>query len=121
MKYLLTLILALSLINCKSPVEGETRVIDRTEFDQMTRSQDATILDVRTPEEYAGGYIKNAINIDVLEEDNFRSKVDSLDRSEPVYLYCRSGKRSAAASEILKEMGFKKIYDLENGYSGWIE
>ena len=45
--------------------------------------------------------------------------IRKLDKNEPIYLYCRSGKRSAKAAQILKEMGFKEIYDMEGGFLNW--
>lgn len=76
------------------------------------------ILDVRTPEEFAGGHIDNATNID-WQGENFVKSIEKLDKNKPVYVYCRSGKRSLKASEKLEELGFKKIYNLDGGYLKW--
>ena len=76
------------------------------------------ILDVRTPEEFAGGRIDNATNID-WQGENFVKSTEKLDKNKPVYVYCRSGKRSLKASEKLEELGFKKIYNLDGGYLKW--
>lgn len=76
------------------------------------------ILDVRTPEEFAGGHIDNATNID-WQGENFVKSTEKLDKNKPVYVYCRSGKRSLKASEKLEELGFKKIYNLDGGYLKW--
>ena len=76
------------------------------------------ILDVRTPEEFTGGHIDNATNID-WQGENFVKSTEKLDKNKPVYVYCRSGKRSLKASEKLEELGFKKIYNLDGGYLKW--
>lgn len=76
------------------------------------------LIDVRTQEEYAVSHLKNAQNICVTDED-FRDKVVSLDKYKPVYVYCKSGGRSAKAAKILKEMGFTKVYDLQGGITSW--
>lgn len=76
------------------------------------------ILDVRTPEEFTSEHIDNAININWLG-DNFVSEAEKLDKSKPVFLYCKSGGRSAKASAKLAELGFKNIYELQGGILKW--
>ena len=78
------------------------------------------LIDVRTPEEISQGKIENATNYDINNPD-FEKNIDKLDRSKPVYVYCASGKRSARASEILKQAGFPVVYDLRGGYNAWAE
>ncbi|GAB5534689.1 MAG: rhodanese-like domain-containing protein [Rubricoccaceae bacterium] len=68
----------------------------------------AFVIDARTADEFASGHIAGALNVDVLEDD-FRQRVDDLDRDEPVYIYCRSGNRSGRAATILEEMGFSQV------------
>src|SRR5205085_10366832 len=78
------------------------------------------ILDVRTPEEFAEGHIPGAINIDY-NDDHFENGLDSLKKEETYYVYCRSGKRSAAAVDIMDKKGFKKIYHYHGGILEWKE
>ncbi|KDN54334.1 rhodanese-like domain-containing protein [Flavobacterium seoulense] len=85
---------------------------------EIKTTQKPQILDVRTPEEFAGGHIDNAANID-WQNENFVKNTEKLDKNKPVYVYCRSGKRSLKASEKLEELGFKKIYNLDGGYLQW--
>ena len=81
----------------------------------------ACVLDVRTPEEFAEGCIPGAVNID-WNGESFLGKVDAVfDASEPVYLYCRSGRRSAAAARALSKAGYKKVFNLQGGYDAWSE
>jgi len=68
----------------------------------------AFVIDARTADEYASGHISGALNVDVLEDD-FRQRVEDLDREEPVYIYCRSGNRSGRAATIMEEMGFSSV------------
>jgi thioredoxin len=77
-----------------------------------------TILDVRTPEEYAKGHLVEAKNIN-WKDANFASAVDQMDKSKPVFVYCLSGMRSAAAASKMREMGFKEVYELEGGIVKW--
>jgi len=79
---------------------------------------DVQLVDVRRPEEFAAGHIEGAVNYNFQGAD-FNKEVAQLDKSKPVLLYCRSGRRSGAASKKLKTMGFTEIYDLRGGYLNW--
>lgn len=82
---------------------------------------DVQLVDVRRPNEFLEGHIEGALNIDFLE-DGFAQKVErKLDKDKPVMLYCRSGRRSAAAARELEALGFKEIYDLKGGFLDWQE
>jgi rhodanese-related sulfurtransferase len=63
------------------------------------------ILDVRTPEEIAEGYIQGAVFAD-FKADNFRDKIQELDKTADYVVHCRSGQRSEKAIEIMTELGF---------------
>ncbi|MCF7941439.1 MAG: rhodanese-like domain-containing protein [Spirochaetia bacterium] len=73
------------------------------------------LIDVRTPGEYAGGYIPQAINIPV---DVIGTAIEEVDRDELIILYCRSGNRSAVATGILEGLGYTHIVDF-GGISRW--
>lgn len=89
------------------------------EFEQKIKSSDdPQIVDVRTPEEYKKGHVKDALNVDWNSEE-FDNMVKALDKNQPVYVYCLSGGRSAKAAERLKETGFTEIYELEGGMMAW--
>ena len=79
---------------------------------------DFTVIDVRTPAEHAAGYIDSARNID-LNSGNFREEINKLDRNGIYLLYCLTGMRSAAARDIMLELGFNRLYNLTGGFSGW--
>jgi rhodanese-related sulfurtransferase len=85
---------------------------------KLQSSNGGQLVDVRTPEEFNEGKIENAQNIDFYAND-FKSKIEALDKSKPVFIYCRSGGRSAKAANIFKEAGFKEIYDLQGGYMNY--
>lgn len=76
------------------------------------------LVDVRTAGEIKGGMIKPAVHIDV-HSSNFASRFDKFDKEQPIYLYCRSGARSARGCKILEKNGFTEIYNLVGGYSRW--
>lgn len=90
-----------------------------TEFKQKIDSlNDEILLDVRTPEEYSEGHIANSVNID-WNGDSFDADVAKLDKTKPVFVYCRSGKRSASAATNMRKNGFTKVYELKGGMSAW--
>lgn len=103
-------------------VEQKEVIVDVTveQFKTLLVEEGGTILDVRTTDEWAEGTIANAQKIDFYS-DNFATDVDQLDKQSPVFVYCKKGGRSASAAEILKEKGFKKVYNLDGGISAWID
>ncbi|MBI6058196.1 rhodanese-like domain-containing protein [Clostridium perfringens] len=76
------------------------------------------ILDVRNEDEFAEGHLKNAIQIPVKELKENLSDIEKF-KDELVLVYCRSGKRSAEAVDILKENGFKNLVHMKDGISKW--
>ena len=84
----------------------------------ILEQEDVQLVDVRTPEEYEAEHIVNSQNID-FRSPTFEEDVKQLDKTKPVILYCRSGRRSAECAKKLKEAGFEKVYDLEGGISKW--
>ena len=85
---------------------------------KLTTDNTAIILDVRTPQEYANGHLANATAINFFDTD-FKEKASKLDKTKPVYVYCAVGGRSAKASKVLQESGFKTVYNLLGGFNGW--
>jgi rhodanese-related sulfurtransferase len=69
----------------------------------------ATLLDVRTPQEFSGGHVKGAVNIPV---QVLGARHHELDRSRPVVVYCQSGGRSASAARFLRKAGFTSVHDV---------
>jgi rhodanese-related sulfurtransferase len=80
---------------------------------------DFAILDVRTPEEYEAGYIEDALNIDFYNE-GFKSALRKLDRDKAYIIYCRSGNRSGRTLDMMKQLGFKEVYNIEGGMLKWL-
>lgn len=80
--------------------------------------ENAVLLDVRTPEEFAEGHLEGAVNMDWYQTD-FTSKLESVDRDSKVYVYCKKGGRSAEAAKLMDSLGYKVI-DLTGGYDAWL-
>ncbi|MFC2019822.1 rhodanese-like domain-containing protein [Chloroflexota bacterium] len=79
---------------------------------------DFVIIDVRTPEEVADGYIAGSINLNSALQ-TFREDLDRLDKNKTYLVYCRSGARSARAVGIMAELGFREVYNMLGGIGGW--
>ena len=107
------IILSISFLFLACSNKGYKNVNIEKAIKLVNSSTNLVILDVRTREEYLSGNIPNAINIDVLSQD-FKSKIDMLDKNKEYLIYCRSGNRSSIASSIMSTNGFINIYSLEN-------
>lgn len=97
------------------------KTVDVKEFAAIIKdTTKVTVLDVRTAEEHADGYIPGAhCNIDVLKDTYTRIATESLPKDKPVALYCRSGNRSKNAARILAEKGYE-VVELGGGFRGWV-
>ena len=102
---------ATSPITVVTPAEGAALM------DQMGSA--LTVIDVRTPEEFAAGHIAGAVNMDV-EGGQFTSMIAGLDHSTAYMVYCHSGRRSAMAAEAMAQDGFTTVYDL-GGLQAWVD
>jgi rhodanese-related sulfurtransferase len=113
---LLLFFMALLTFSCgKSSVDNSSLVSPQ----ELSEVQDEILLiDVRTPQEYQQGHIENSKNINIAG-DSFKEEIQKLDKSQPVYVYCKVGGRSARATSMMKEMGFEEVYDLEGGIRNW--
>lgn len=91
------------------------------EFEKLIAKPGVRLLDSRTAEEFAEGHIAGAVNVDV-NSPTFVKEVDALiGKDSPVAVYCRSGRRSAIASQALARAGYKEIYNLSGGIIGWLD
>jgi rhodanese-related sulfurtransferase len=89
-----------------------------TEFEKAIAQKDVQILDVRTPGEYQSGHLANVLLADWNNQEEFKTRVQSLDKNKPVYTYCLSGGRSSAATAWLNENGYK-AFNLSGGIVSW--
>ena len=119
MKSLITAILfSFSLLILTSCQEGG-KVLTANEFQaKVSKAETAQLIDVRTIGEFETDHLKGALNMDV-NEANFETEIEKLDKNKPVYVYCLSGGRSSTAASILKSKGFAKVYELGGGILAW--
>jgi len=82
----------------------------------LNAGKDILLIDVREPSEFKDGYIKGAINIPL---GQFENRLQEIPKEKDVVVYCRSGRRSAEASQILVKNGYRKVFNLEGGIMNW--
>lgn len=104
----------------KQPGVGYKKIPINTIKEEVI-GKDVQFIDVRTNMEYKKGYIDDAVNMNFLDRKRFKEQTESLDKSKPVYLYCKSGTRSYHASKLLQSLGFETINDYSGGWDEWSE
>ena len=126
MKSILHIFLVIGLVfglnsckNAEATEEPNVEVVSVQQMNDLLKSEDVQLIDVRTPEEFSSGHINGAEN--VTYDADFAEKLAKLDKSQPIAVYCNKGGRSAKSAALLKEAGFKEIYDLDGGLSAWIK
>ena len=112
---------SLGLWACAGKQKAEYKNLTSAQFEELIKDSEVQLLDVRTLAEHMEGHIPGSLNINVKDEQ-FSSCVDDLlDKNRrKVAVYCRSGRRSRTAAEILTKKGFK-VYNLDKGILNWIE
>lgn len=90
------------------------------QFSDSLNSGDYILLDIRTQEEYDAGHIKNAKQIDYYQTQAFSDYLNTLDKKANYLIYCRTGKRSSAALQLMQSKGFENVTELSGGYNAWV-
>ncbi|MDN4171501.1 rhodanese-like domain-containing protein [Nocardioides sp. SOB77] len=91
---------------------------DTSEVERLIH-RGATVVDVRTPEEYAAGHVDGAMNLD-LAADDFRDRVAELPRDRYYVVYCESGARATRAIEVMRGLGFGSVVN-GGGYDALVD
>ena len=98
--------------------QSESYHLDVKTFKAAVDKDDALLIDVRTPEEFAKGHIEGAANIDWINGTLLKD-VSGIDKTKPVLLYCAGGGRSGEALDAMKKAGFTDVRDLKGGIMAW--
>lgn len=111
--------------NCKisrwAQLKATLNNLPPKEFSQLLKAHpEAILLDCRTPEEFAHGRLGEAINFNYLSHD-FVGQMDQLDASAMYLVYCRSERRSIRTCILLRNGGFKNVYNLDGGLATWVK
>lgn len=96
----------------------QIKLLKASDFKEVIADNNVQLIDVRTPEEYNEGTIGNATLMDIYASD-FENKIDTLDKTRPVAVFCHSGPRSTQAARMLAQKGFTLIYNLQGGIMFW--
>ena len=96
-----------------------TTSVDADLFEKtLNETPTPQLVDVRTFEEFREGHLVGAMLMDI-RRTTFISQIQRLDKTRPVFVYCRSGRRSLDAAKILEQYKFTKVYNLEGGINEW--
>ena len=111
--------LFLPLVAC-----SQQKVVENVNVEQLSKvdhqaDNNIVVLDVRTDQEVNEAHIEGSQHIDVLRTDEFTTKVNALDKEKTYYVICRSGGRSSKAANMMIELGFKNVYNVEGGMTAW--
>ena len=96
----------------------EVKVVSPDDVAKLIAEKKATVLDIRTPEEFSAGHIPGAVNIDFLEGD-FAKKIAALDKGKTYVVHCGAGSRSGRALPAFLEQKFPSLLHLQAGFKGW--
>lgn len=95
--------------------------VNSTEVEALIKKQPKmVILDVRTPDEFKAGHVKNAININIHDADALE-RIGKLDKKTTYLVYCRTKNRSGVAVNHMLQNGFTNVYHMMDGMAGWMQ
>jgi rhodanese-related sulfurtransferase len=118
--FLYAIMLLLNAPAARASFPEELTAAQAAEMIAANRSNpDFVLLDVRTAEEFIVQRLAGAVWLD-FNSPNFSLLVSQLDKNKSYLLYCRSGRRSAAALQTMKQLGFRKVSQLKDGIIGWL-
>jgi rhodanese-related sulfurtransferase len=101
------------LAGCSSS-SGSVENVSADQFVTTAAEPGTVVVDVRTPGEFAAGHVDGAVNIDV-ESADFASQIATLPKDTTYAVYCRSGRRSALATDQMADAGFTSLVNLQGG------
>ena len=105
---------SLTVINAQKKIEMNSKEVNT----MLQKDKKMIVLDVRTVDEFKEGHLKGAINIDIRQPDAL-SKIDKLDHNAKYIVHCRTNKRSQIAVDHMTKNGFKIVYQMMDGITGW--
>lgn len=94
--------------------------IKPAEVRKFIESRQPVVIDIRTAEEHAAGYIESTNLVMDYYATDFKDRLSKLDKNASYLIYCRSGRRTGAALLAMKDLGFRDSHDIEGGITAWI-
>lgn len=87
----------------------------------LDKKANITLVDVRTPEEYAEGYIAGSVLVPLQDLQGSQEQLGKIpDKEKTLYIHCRKGVRGAQAVDILRGLGYKDVHNVTGGIEEWI-
>ena len=109
-------LIILLIVNIYSDKFKKYKVVDTNGAVSLMDDDELIILDVREEKERTSGYINDDLNIPV---GKVKNKLDSLDKSKNILVYCKSGTRSDRTADLLCKNEFQNVYSLKGGFNAW--
>ena len=113
----LCILALLVFLPCVAFSQGYTQITAEKARQVIASTPDVIVLDVRTEEEFLKGHLANAVRIPYNELEQ-RAFAELPDKNATIVIYCKSGRRSLIAAEILAKLGYAKLYEF-NGIDNW--
>ena len=111
-------LIILLIVNIYSEKYRKYQVVDTNGAVSLMDDDELIILDVREEKERSVGFLSNDLNIPM---GQVKAKMDSLDKSKNILVYCKSGTRSDRIADILSKNDFQKVSSLKGGFNAWLK
>ena len=103
---------------CQQSKTGNIETVAANEFANRIKGRKVVLVDVRTPKEFASGHLKGSMNVEWGNSFKEQFEKAGIKTNRTVALYCRGGRRSMAAANLLAQMGYK-VVNLDGGIVAW--
>ena len=111
-------LIILLIVNIYSEKNRKYQVVDTNGAVSLMDDDDLIILDVREEKERKVGFLSNDINIPM---GQLKTKMDTLEKSKNILVYCKNGTRSDRIADILSKNDFQKVSSLKGGFNAWLK
>ena len=111
-------LIILLIVNIYSEKNRKYQVVDTNGAVSLMDDDELIIIDVREEKERKAGFLSNDLNIPM---GQVKAKMDSLDKSKNILVYCKSGTRSDRIADILSKNDFQKVSSLKGGFNAWLK
>ena len=111
-------LIILLIVNIYSEKYRKYQVVDTNGAVSLMDDDELIIIDVREEKERKAGFLSNDLNIPM---GQVKAKMDSLDKSKNILVYCKSGTRSDRIADILSKNDFQKVSSLKGGFNAWLK
>ena len=111
-------LIILLIVNIYSEKYRKYQVVDTNGAVSLMDDDELIIIDVREEKERKAGFLSNDLNMPM---GQVKAKMDSLDKSKNILVYCKSGTRSDRIADILSKNDFQKVSSLKGGFNAWLK